>query len=105
MWGETGEPLGEIDEVNPVLLLECGLAKLMLLGMMISAEADAPSVAWLQRHAAIGPTADMRAFDRELHASRNRAPMPPHPRPVRGYAPFRLDTFLALDALRQPSMH
>ena len=56
-----------------MLLLEPSFPDPVLLGVMEAAQADAPAVGRLERHAAIGSRTHMRAFDREPLAARHAA--------------------------------
>jgi hypothetical protein len=55
----------ERQKIEAVTLLKRLLAAPMLLGVMVPAKTDRPSVGGLQTHSAVGAASDVRAFDRE----------------------------------------
>lgn len=65
------------------------LADLVLLDMVGSAQADRPAVGGLEAGAAVGPAADVGAFDRETGAARDRAGVPADPGAVGRALPCR----------------
>ena len=73
----------ELKQVQFVTLCKRAFADTVLLGMVIPAQADHPSVRRLECHATVGAPAHVCAFDRHEQAPRDRAVVTAHPRPVR----------------------
>jgi len=62
-----------------MLLLEPPLSEPVLLGMVVSAKADAPAIGRFESDAAVGTAADMGALDRQVLAAGHAAMMFAHP--------------------------
>ncbi len=95
--------LSKLTQINAVIPFERGFADLMLFAMMVAAEADRPSVGWLERDASVGVTPHMGAFDGTIVAAWHTALMAAHPRTMnRAFAAVRLAQSLALKPVREP---
>ena len=79
----ASERFCQISHVDPVALLKCCLANLMLLDVMRPAKTDGPAVGRFDRETPVGVATDMRALDRALEAAGDATVMPPDPGPVR----------------------
>jgi hypothetical protein len=102
MWRSPSEQNRQLPQVNAVSVLERELAYLVLLDMVITAEADRPTIGRLERDAPIGVAADIRALDRTLDTAWYAAVMAAHPGTVsRALAAARLTGLLALKPVRE----
>src|SRR4051794_38137343 len=79
MWGPFRELPRQRDEVQSIALLERPLPDPVLLGMVLSAEADRVLIRGLETDPAITLGANMSAFDRPVLAAGYRALMAPYP--------------------------
>lgn len=73
---------GELPHVDAMPLLEGGLADLVLIDVVGSAQADGPAVGGFEPHAAVSVGVNVGTVDGEVGAARNTAMMPSHPRAV-----------------------
>ena len=102
MWRSSGEQVRQLAQVNAISLLELELSHLVLLDMMVTAEADRPAIRWLQRDTPIGVAADVSTLNRAAEAARNAALMSAHPGAVsRALAAAWLAGLLALKPVRE----
>jgi hypothetical protein len=84
MGGSFGKLSCKLDEVQIVSRLEASFSDLVLLNMMMFAQADRPLVGGFEANATVGTAADMSTFDAEVAAARHRAAMAPDPAAMRG---------------------
>lgn len=78
----TGERFRELSHVDPVALLECSLADLVLLDVMRPAKTDGPAVGRFDCETPVGVATDMRTLDRALQAAGDATVMSPDPGPM-----------------------
>ena len=72
----------ESSQIEPVALLERGLAYAVLLAVMLPAQADGPAVGGLETLSAIGALSHMSALDGSGRAVRHAATVAADPGPV-----------------------
>jgi hypothetical protein len=102
MWRSPGEQNRQFAEVDAVTLLKCELAPFVLLEMVITTEADRPSIRWLETDTPISVAADVGTLDRPPQTARNAAVMAANPGTMsRALAPVRLAGVLALKPVRE----
>lgn len=82
--GDPRKCFSERHKVEPIPSLEFAFADVVLLPVVFGAEADDPSIRWLESHAAVRAAADVSAFDGQFEAAGHAAVMAPHPRAVCG---------------------
>ena len=102
MWRLPGEQFRQFAQINAVSPFEGELTAVMLLEMVIGAEADRPPIRRFEADAAVGVAADMSALDRPSNAARDTAVMAPHPGAVSGtFTAVRLPRLLGLKPVRE----
>lgn len=91
----------EFTKIDPVARLELALSNVVLLEVVIAAEAHSPAIRGFERKPAISPAADMGTFYRALQAATYRTMVPPNPGSMgRAVSPVSA-TFSAFKPLRQ----
>lgn len=106
MWGFARKLAGERKQLDAVLPFKLSLTDAVLLGMMHTAQADAPSIAGLQPHAAVRFAAHVGAFDGKGSAAGNTAVMPTHPSAMsRARSAVLIGPRWFANALRQEPRH
>ena len=79
-----GEQLRQFAQVDAVSPFECELTYLVLLDVVITAQADRPAIRRLQANAPIGIAADMSALDRTAETAWHTAVVAAYPGAVSG---------------------
>ena len=102
MWRPFGEQVRKFPQVDTVSLFELHLAPLVLLDMVSTAEADRPSIRWLESDTPISVAADVGTLDRALQTAWNAAVMAANPGAVsRALAAVPLAAVVALKPVRK----
>ena len=96
VWRSLRKLLRQLHHVERISLLKRLFAQLVLLDVMLAAQADGPTVGWLEAEPAVGVPTNVGTLDRSIQASRHAAVVAPDPGAVSR-------TFTAIrSALRSP---